>query len=71
MFWGTAACAWLPILAAKIVLIGSLSPGMSAIEAFASRMAFIGTILFVYHLLTLPIWIGFLSHSYRHFFGRT
>jgi hypothetical protein len=71
MFWGTAACAWLPILAAQIVLVGSLGPGMSAIEAFASRMAFIVTILFVYHLLTLPIAIGFLSYSYRHFFGRT
>jgi hypothetical protein len=28
-------------------------------------------ILFVCQLLTLPIGIGFLSYSYRHFFGRT
>jgi hypothetical protein len=70
IFWGTVACAWLPILAAQIVLIGFLS-GMSGIEAVAARMAAVGTILSVYDLLILPISIGFLSYSYMYFFART
>jgi hypothetical protein len=71
LFWGTVACAWLPILVAQIVLFGFLSPGMSTVEAFAIRMAVIGPVLTVYHLLILPISIGFLSYSYLHFFERT
>jgi hypothetical protein len=70
LFWGTAACAWLPILAAQIILIRFL-PGISSVEAFAIRTAVVGTILIVYHLLILPISIGFLSYSYLHFFDRT
>ena len=34
-------------------------------------MAVIGPVLTVYHLLILPISIGFLSYSYLHFFERT
>jgi hypothetical protein len=30
----------------------------------------ISVIFMVYYLLILPIWIGFLSLSYLHFFGR-
>jgi hypothetical protein len=70
LFWGTAACAWLPMLAAQIVLIRFL-PGISSVEAFAIRAVVVGTILTVYHLLILPISIGFLSYSYLHFFDRT
>jgi hypothetical protein len=70
LFWGTAACAWLPMLAAQIVLIRFL-PGISTVEALAIRAVVVGTILTVYHLLILPISIGFLSYSYLHFFDRT
>jgi hypothetical protein len=70
LFWGTVACAWLPILAAQVVSFGFLAPGMSTVEAFAIRMAVISPMLNVYHLLILPISIGFLSYSYLHFFGR-
>jgi hypothetical protein len=62
LFWGTAACAWLPILAAQIILIRFL-PGISTVEAFAIRMAVIGPILTVYHLLILPE-CGFYSGFY-------
>ena len=71
IFWGMAACALPPGVAAEIVLFGFLGPNMPISEAFAGRMAVIMTILLVYQLLTLPIWIGFLSYSYRHFFERT
>ena len=70
LFWGTAACAWLPILAAQIVVFGFFGSGISTVEAFAIRMAVIAPILTVYHLLILPISIGFLSYSYLHFFRR-
>jgi len=41
---------------------------MLADHALAVQSAAIGTISMVYHLLILPIGIGFLSHAYRHFF---
>jgi hypothetical protein len=44
---------------------------MSVNEAFVGRMAVATTILSFYHLLILPISIGFLSLSYWHFFRRT
>jgi hypothetical protein len=71
MFWGIVACT-LPLFAAQVVLalVGfpAPGPGMFANEAFASRMAVINAIFSVFYLLILPIGIGFLSHSYRHFF---
>jgi hypothetical protein len=71
IYWGMVACTLLPILPAQMALLGFLGPGMFSGEAFAFRMAVIVTILTVYYLLTLPIGIGFLSHSYWHFFKRT
>jgi hypothetical protein len=75
IFWGIAACV-MPVLTAEIVLFGFfgfgfLGPGMLASQAFAGRMAVIITIISAFHLLTLPIGIGFLSYSYSHFFERT
>jgi hypothetical protein len=72
MFWGIMACTLLPMLAAQIAilsLVGS-SPDIFASEAFVGRMALGSTISMVYYLLILPIGIGFLSLSYRHFFER-
>jgi hypothetical protein len=76
MFWGIVACAVPPMLAVqlavRIVSFGFLSPGMSDGDATVG-VAATSAILFVFvcQLLTLPIGIGFLSYSYRHFFGRT
>jgi hypothetical protein len=71
IFWGIAACTMLPMLAAQIALLGFLMPGIFAGEAFVGRMAVTSTIFIVYYLLILPIGIGFLSHSYWHFFKWT
>jgi hypothetical protein len=71
IFWGIVVCAILPVLAAQVVffsLVG-FGPGMSVNEAFVGRMAVATTILSFYHLLILPIGIGFLSLSYWHFFS--
>jgi hypothetical protein len=73
MFWGIVACTVPPMLAVqlavRIVSFGFLGPDMSDGDAIVG-VAAIGAILFVCQLLTLPIGIGFLSYSYRHFFGR-
>jgi hypothetical protein len=74
IFWGIAACTMLPmLLAAQITRFPSLgtfvaSPGL---VLDARRMAVTSTIVSVCYLLILPIGIGFLSYSYRHFFRRT
>jgi hypothetical protein len=74
MFWGIVASTVPPILAVQVVVqivsFGFLSPGMSDGDATVG-VAATSAILFVCQLLTLPIGIGFLSYSYRHFFGRT
>jgi GYF domain 2 len=70
LIWGMAACTVLPMLSAQIALVRLLSPGIVGFDAFFGRMAVIGTILAVYYLLILPIGVGFLSRSYRHFFMR-
>jgi hypothetical protein len=84
MLWGVVACTVPPMLAAQVAVRivsfvsfglghgtsdGSVSPGMSEGGAIVSTATF--TILFVCQLLTLPIWVGFLSYSYWHFFRRT
>ena len=58
------------MLAAQVVILLVVigSPVMLADHALAVQSAAIGTISMVYHLLVLPIGIGFLSHAYRHFF---
>lgn len=71
MFWGTAACTMPPILAAQTIFFGFLGPGTLFNEALIGRMVIVGTILAVYNLLITPIWVGFLSYSYLHFFERT
>jgi len=70
MIWGVVVCAVLPLLAAQIIvlLLVIRSPVMLADHAFAVQSAAIGAISMIYHLLILPIGIGFLSHAYRHFF---
>jgi hypothetical protein len=69
IFWGIFACSWPPILVLLIVLFLSFAifVSMQIIDSVAVFNIVIET---SYCLLILPIWIGFLSHSYRHFSGR-
>jgi hypothetical protein len=68
MFWGFAACTVPPMLIAQIAgLFLIASSGGPFSEEFADRAAVIAMIGMAYYLLVLPICIGFLSLSYRHF----
>jgi hypothetical protein len=68
MFWGIAACTLPPLLVGQIAFVGLFtSPDLLA---SIGRMTVGFTILNVYVLLALPIGIGFLSYSYRHFIQR-
>jgi hypothetical protein len=53
---------------AFLVVVGFPNPAMFGGEGFVERMTVMSTIFVVYYLLVVPIAIGFLSHSYRHFF---
>lgn len=73
MSWGIAACVLPPLLITQIGfwgLVGFPGPQMFASEAFAGFITVISIILAVNYLLILPIVIGFLSLSYRHFLAR-
>lgn len=72
-FWGIVACilpASLLMQIAFFVVVGFPDAAAFASEAFVVRMVIFSTITLAYYLLILPIWIGFLSHAYLHFFGR-
>jgi hypothetical protein len=62
LFWGTVLTSLPPGLALRIVFWFLIRPELPS-EAFAADV-----IVTVTDLLFLPIWIGFLSHAYRHFF---
>jgi hypothetical protein len=71
IFWGIAACTGPPLLLVQIaalIMIGFPIPTTFASEDFAAQMTASSVVFVVYYLLILPIGIGFLSHSYRHFF---
>ncbi|HEY2136084.1 MAG TPA: hypothetical protein VGH49_09360, partial [Xanthobacteraceae bacterium] len=73
IFWGIVASTLPPVLIAQIAVVTSVGLPrieMFANEAFIGRMTVISTNLMVFYLLVLPIGIGFLSFSYRHFFER-
>jgi hypothetical protein len=76
MFWGIVACTVPPMLAVQlpVQMVSSsfliLSHGTSDGDAIVG-VAAISAILFASNLLTLPIWFGFLSYSYSHFFEQT
>lgn len=76
IFWGILACALPPgliIQLAFLFLFGFFDPlSLANPQSFASgsflpTLSAVGT---VFYLLALPIWIGFLSLAYLHFFGR-
>lgn len=75
MFWGLVACVVPPIIALQIVFVVVMTtvgwPRMlpGAPGAFpVLGLTLMNTLLYVLHILTVPIYLGFLSHSYRHFF---
>lgn len=73
IFWGLVICM-LPATLAPIAFF--ISFGLSGINMLVSdgsvgRMVAFSVISMVYYLLILPISIGFMSLSYRHFFVRT
>jgi hypothetical protein len=73
IFWGIVVCTLPPLLAAEIaflVLVGFPSPVVAVESAMPGRWVVAGIVFVSYYLLVLPISIGFLSHAYRHFYGR-
>jgi hypothetical protein len=73
IFWGIVACTLPPMLLAQIALatlVGFPNPLALAKGQNVGWMVAASAIVTSYYLLTLPIWIGFLSHAYRHFFGQ-
>jgi hypothetical protein len=80
IFWGILACTVPPALIIEIVslvLLGSFIPRIvpgNSLPVLPTLpvvpLIAISVIFMVYYLLILPIWIGFLSLSYLHFFGR-
>lgn len=73
LYWGTLACLVPPMLVMQIIflsLIGFGDPRRFADDGFVWRMTIVSTLVSLCYLLVLPIWVGFLSHTYRHFFPR-
>ncbi len=75
IFWGILACT-LPVVLVQIPflafwhLFGSPNPANFASGSFSVPGLALSAVFSIYYLLTLPIWIGFLSLSYLHFFER-
>jgi hypothetical protein len=73
LFWGILACVLPPGLIIEVIsliLFGFPNPAKLAGDSLPVAFVAISSILMVCYLLTLPIWIGFLSLSYLHFCGR-
>ena len=74
IFWGLLACMVPAGIVAQIVfvtVIGFPNPATWVGDSFVTRMTVFSAASIAYYLLILPISIGFLSHSYRHFFRHT
>ena len=70
IFWGIAACSLPPLLVAQIALpisIGTPNPARLMNGAIAGPWIAFSAIFSGYYLLTLPIFVGFLSHAYLFF----
>ncbi len=76
MFWGLVACCLPPLIVLEIIsAIVMAAIGFSRFVPASGQFAvpavgftIMSTLMFVLSLLIVPIYIGFLSHSYRHFF---
>lgn len=74
LFWGFIACTLPPMVLAQIVtalLVGTPDQQSFADGSFVIKTTVLGVVLTLYYLLTVPLAVGFLSHAYRHFSGRT
>jgi hypothetical protein len=71
IFWGIVACSLPPLLLAQIALmipVGVPNPaGLVNAGAVPGSWVAFGAISSGYYLLTLPIFIGFLSHAFLFF----
>jgi hypothetical protein len=76
MFWGLLACSVPPLVALQIIsavvmaAVGApkLAPTSEQIIVPALGLTVMSAVMFMISLLIVPIYIGFLSHCYRHFF---
>jgi hypothetical protein len=67
IFWGIVACSLPPILVAQIALVtlvGFPDPARLMNGAAAGPLIVFSAIFSGYYLLTLPIFVGFLSHAF-------
>lgn len=73
IFWGLLACsvpAGLLVQIAFVAAVGFPNPVTLASDATIIRMVITNAVALICYLLTMPIWIGFLSLAYLHFFAR-
>ncbi len=70
LFWGVVVTTVPPLLIAQIGVVLVMPPPHpgTAGENVVAQMTAFTTIFAIYYLLIVPIGIGFLSHTYRHFF---
>jgi len=76
MFWGLLACTMPPVIVLEIVSLAvaaavgwpTLAPTDGQVTVPVLGLTIMSTIMFVISLLIIPLYIGFLSQSYRHFF---
>ncbi|MGO4717433.1 hypothetical protein [Bradyrhizobium sp. 2TAF24] len=74
LFWGFIACTVPPAVLAQIaiMLFIGISGQQSLLDgSFAVKATVLSVVFTLYYLLSVPIAVGFLSHAYRHFSGRT
>lgn len=70
LFWGTLACSILPVLPKEIVgyvILGGITP-LSLLGPALAPLVIFTAISAAYNVLAAPIFAGFLSFAYRHFF---
>jgi hypothetical protein len=71
LFWGSMACTVVPVIPIYLVMLlggGGFTPAENFSSAVFARTMVSTTIYIVYCLLMFPIFVGFLSHAYQHFF---
>jgi hypothetical protein len=71
MFWGVFVCTVPPLFSVELLLlwmIGLPTPDTIARGENAGEITILNAVFIAYYLLTLPIFVGFLSHAYQHFF---
>ncbi len=78
LFWGLIACSVPPAIAMEIIFLVAMTvvgisklvpaPPSGSATVPALEIAIMNATFLALYLLIVPIYIGFLSHSYRHFF---